>query len=145
MIRVTDARQQRRRNCAKTFQPHQSHQRNPNHSRRQRAAPSRTDLNSRRPLSLSLTYISLPIHLILFPDLTQSSSAGFNGGNKGAKEERACRSVKKFNYISKSRSTILMLSYMYVNLKWFFLIHETIIMSRFGTIILPDFLLIRRL
>jgi hypothetical protein len=65
------------------------------------------DLNSRRPLSLSLTYISLPIHLLFFPDLTQSSYAGFNGGNKGAKEERACRSVKKFNYISQSRSTIL--------------------------------------
>jgi hypothetical protein len=52
------------------------------------------DLNSRRPLSLSLTYISLLIHLLFFPDLTQSSSAGFNGGNKWAKEERACRSVK---------------------------------------------------
>jgi hypothetical protein len=65
------------------------------------------DLNSRHPLSLSLMYISLPIHLLLFPDLTQSSYVGFNGGNKGAKEERACRSVKKFNYISESRSTIL--------------------------------------
>jgi hypothetical protein len=65
------------------------------------------DLDSHRPLYLSLTYICFPIYLLLFPDLTQSSSAGFNGRNTGAKEERACRSVKKFNYISESISTIL--------------------------------------
>jgi hypothetical protein len=50
------------------------------------------DLVTCRPLSLYLTYISLPMHLLFFPNLTLSTYAGhnsqlghnINGGNKGS-------------------------------------------------------------